>query len=170
MLEPKYLDVLRIIVQRLERKLFQQAGLPCKPNEEGVVAGGFLSKMLELAATAGGDPPLPEKPDTQHLQEIRGLSGNEQLVALYDSRDRLSQAWNEWNHRASLIQTRQPRWDTLNRLLSHARGLSVFEEITPQVDAIKKQRLLLSEPDPIPDLCERLTTVLRQTLLEAYES
>ena len=67
--------------QRLKlRKLFQDAGVACKPNEESDAAGRMLSHLRDLARGAGGDPPLPERPDTHHLTELEMLAGNEQLL------------------------------------------------------------------------------------------
>ena len=57
--------------QRLKlRKLFQTAGVDCKPNEEAAAAGRLLARLHELARDAGGDPPLPERPGTRHLSDL----------------------------------------------------------------------------------------------------
>ena len=54
--------------QRLKlRSLFRSAGIDCKPNEEAAAAGRLLGRLEELARDAGGDAPLPERPDTRHL-------------------------------------------------------------------------------------------------------
>ena len=43
--------------QRLKlRKLFQNAGIDCRPNEEAAAAGRLLARLHELAQDAGGDP------------------------------------------------------------------------------------------------------------------
>ena len=69
--------------QRLKlRSLFQTAGVDCKPNEEIAAAGRLLTRLGDLALNAGGDAPLPKRPDTQHLSELLALSGNEQLLAI----------------------------------------------------------------------------------------
>ena len=47
-------------IQRMVlRKLFQEANVDCKPNEEAASAITLLSKLLELANAAGGESPLP---------------------------------------------------------------------------------------------------------------
>ncbi|KFN38333.1 hypothetical protein KN63_04390, partial [Smithella sp. F21] len=43
------------------RGLYLSAGIPCKPNEESAGSTNFLSKLIELANGAGGEPPLPER-------------------------------------------------------------------------------------------------------------
>ena len=157
--------------QRLAiRKLFQEAGLDCKPQEESAVAGEFLRRMLALAESAGGEAPLPARPDIKHLHQLSSLTGNEQLVALYNERERLVGEVQAWQHAKALIQARRPRWEALNQLLDHTRGLPVFAELHPQVMAIAVQRALLAEPDHTPGLCEQLTQALRQALVAACES
>ena len=54
----------------------------CKPNEEAAAAGEFLSMLSDLARRAGGETPLPERPDTSHLLDLQSLAGNEQLVGI----------------------------------------------------------------------------------------
>ena len=73
------------------RKLFQAASVGCKPGEEAVAGPGFVGKVLELAEAAGGDAPRPEKPDSTTVKEIKALTGNEQLVKLYEEREALTQ-------------------------------------------------------------------------------
>ena len=41
------------------RKLFHDAGVDCKPNEEPAKAPVFLARLAELADHAGGEPPMP---------------------------------------------------------------------------------------------------------------
>ena len=154
--------------QRLAiRKLFQEAGLDCKPQEESAAAGEFLRRMLALAESAGGETPLPARPDIKHLHQLSSLTGNEQLVALYNERERVAGEVRAWQHAQAMIQARQPRWESLNQLLDHARGLPVFADMHPQVMAIAEQRALLAEPDHMPGLCEQLTQSLRQALVAA---
>jgi hypothetical protein len=151
------------------RKLFQEAGLGCKPGEESSVAAEFGKTVLSLAESAGGDPPLPLKPDIKHLQQIGGLSGNEQLVALYNDRDRLTKEIHDWQAIKALKEKRLPRWEVLHRLLNHAASLTIASEIRNQVEAIKTQRSLLLDPDPVPSLCESLTQALRKELVAVHK-
>jgi len=152
------------------RKLLQAAGVGFKPNEEAAAAEALVAAMLDLARAASGDAPLPAKPDMNHLLELNRLSGNDLLFAVYSDRERLSKELREWVALRDKINGRQPRWEGLNRLLSHARGMPVAEEIAPQVRAVEEQRSLAKDPDPVPDLCERLTKSLRSALVEASES
>ena len=76
--------------QRIKvRRLFQIAEVPYKPNEETTAASEFLAKLDRLAQSAGGDAPLPERPDTSHLRDLQSLTGNEQLVGILNRYDEL---------------------------------------------------------------------------------
>ena len=55
------------------RKLFQTVGIPCKSNEEALAAGRFLQELQSRATDAGGEPPMPARPDTKHLDDLKVL-------------------------------------------------------------------------------------------------
>ena len=76
--------------QRLKvRKLFKTAGVDCKPNEETAAASEFISRLSDLARSAGGEAPLPKPLDTSHLLDLQSLAGNEQLVGILNQHDEL---------------------------------------------------------------------------------
>ena len=100
---------------------------------------------------------MPAPPATQHLDEIAGLAGNAQLLELCNRRDQLKNEAATWRKNSELISQRQPRWTDLEGLVQHAAGLPVHAEVIPQVDAIRDQRSLLANPDPVPPLCQTLT-------------
>ena len=58
--------------------------MSCKGGEEAVRAGEFLTGLIALAKSAGGDAPLPAGPATTEIEDIQRLVGNEQLVAIKD--------------------------------------------------------------------------------------
>ncbi|MEI6234187.1 MAG: BREX system P-loop protein BrxC, partial [Planctomycetota bacterium] len=149
------------------KKLFQELPVSCKPGEESAAAGEYCREMLRLAESAGGEAPLPERPNTRHIFELQGLSGNEQLFALYNQRETLAQQAVAWKARKAGIEKRLPGWKSLERLLSHSTGLAVAAEVQPQRDAILDGRALLEDPDPVPGLCKKLSDELRKTLLAA---
>ncbi|MGB5987887.1 MAG: hypothetical protein WBG37_21460, partial [Desulfobacterales bacterium] len=145
------------------RKLFQKNGISAKPGEELAHAPRFLEKLLELAQNAGGDAPQPAKPATATLEEIRLTAGNEQLLALYNRREELAEAINQWSDLAKQIQTRWTAWIALKQLAGYGSGI-VDAEITAQVANIEKQRQLLAEPDLILPLVNTLAQTLREEL------
>jgi hypothetical protein len=146
------------------RKLFQAAGVGCKPGEETAAAPVFILKVIELAESAGGEPPRPEKPNLTKVKEIKALTGNDQLVKLYDERDALTQDLAGWTNTAKAVQDRLPRWSSLNDLADHAAKLPEAVEARQQMQTIETERQLLADPDPVAPLCDQLTQVLRDKL------
>jgi hypothetical protein len=159
------------VEQRLAlRRLFQEAGIQTVPNEEVNAARAFLEAMKELARKSGGDPPLPSPPSPPLLGELSGLAGNEQLLAIYKAREQLSTWRVEWANRADLIVKRYPRWNTLERLAAEARALPIAADVVPQIEAVRTNRALLNDPDPVVPLVSRLTQALRDALQREREA
>jgi hypothetical protein len=134
------------------------------------VARAFLETMKELVRNAGGEPPLPSPPSPPLLGELSGLGGNEQLVAIHEAREELSKWKADWSKRADLIAKRYPRWLALERLAAQARALPVAAEVTPQVEALRTNRALFNDPDPVVPLVSKLTQALRDALQQAREA
>ena len=156
--------------QRLKlRSLFQTAGIDCKPNEEIAAAGRLLTRLGELALNAGGDAPLPKRPDTQHLSELLALSGNEQLLATLDRHDALVANLNEWTAARMLAEERLPAFQQLEALARHANGLDAATDVAPQMEAIVADCRLLDASDPVPGLAATLTDALRSVLVQSQE-
>lgn len=154
--------------QRLKvRKLFQTAGIPCKPNEEVAAAGQFLARLADLAIGAGGEAPLPERPDTRPLLDLQSLAGNEQLAGILNQHDALLKNIEDWTKARELAEKRLPAYQHLLKLLRHAEGLNAAKEATPQVEAIAANRSLLDAADPVPDLARALADTLRAALVQA---
>lgn len=159
------------VQQRLAvRKLLQEAGVRVTPDDESNAARDLLEKMKALADDTGGQPPLPLPPSTAKLAELTMLDGNEQLVALYEAREDLSRQFADWQKRKELTAKRLPRWEVLERLHREARSLQVAAELAPQIDALRTNRALLNDPDPVPPLAQTLAQALRTALREAREA
>lgn len=154
------------VAQRIQiRKLLQKI-LSNKVNqgEELAFVPQFLVSAKGLADRAGGEAPKPANCDTASLDEIRLTSGNEQLLALYNRRDELSDAIDAWTDRVARIEKRLPSWNILTRLMKQANGLSDADVLVAQVKHIEQQRQLLEEPDPIAPLINSFTQLLREEL------
>ena len=164
--------------QRLKvRKLFQTAEVACNPNEEGITAGDFLSKLRELAHGAGGEAPLPQRPDTSHLLDLQSLAGNERLVGILNRHDELGKNIDDWTKAHDLVEKRLLSHKRLESLARHAEGLDAANEAQPQIEAIAANRSLLDATDPVLDLTKVLADALRVALaseekhyLEIYDS
>ncbi len=151
------------------RKVLQEAGCPCKPGEELANIPAFIQSMLQKAQSAGGEPPCPHRPGTTYLDEIKALTGNEQIMAIYNQRDDLLKQIKEWEERKATIQKRLPDWSTLEILLDLAKGLKPVEKLVEHAEAIKFSRLLLAEPNPMLELNEQATQLLRKALNHAHD-
>ncbi len=146
------------------RKLFQAAGVGCKPGEEAAAAPEFITRAIELAESAGGDPPRPAQPVVGTIKEIKALGGNEQLAKLHEERDALTKDLAAWSKDAKSIQDRLPRWTSLNHLADHANALPEAAEVRQQMQTIEAERQLLADPEPVAPLCDQLTQILRDKL------
>ena len=156
------------ITQRLGiRKLLQNIKIPCKPNEESAAISLMIAEMKKRAEHAGGDAPRLERPSIIYIEDMEGLAGNDQLIEVFDNRDKIDADAENWIDFADEIEKRMPRWTTLQSLLKHADGISAIADVKKQADAIYNKRLLLSNPDPLPDLCDEATKLLRDALVKA---
>ena len=146
------------------RGLFQTAGVSVASGEEERGAAEFLAAFRALAAAAGGPPPLPEPPVSTLLDDLGRKTGNEQLSALHENREELRQLWQKWSALVERAAPRREQWDRTMRLRNRAAGLSVMEEVGPELDTILARRSVLVEPNPVAPLAKKLADALRQEL------
>jgi hypothetical protein len=151
------------------RKLFHEAGVDCKPNEESAKAPEFLAHLTELAERAGGEPPLPPQPAKAQLETLRGLGGAEQLAEILKQQDALAKQAKDWSKLAELAGKRKPAWETLCVLLKHADSLPEAEELRKQAEAVESERRLLDASDPIPDIRKEAVAALRTAVTSAHK-
>lgn len=153
------------VTQRLAlKKLFQDAGIGTKPNEESLSAVRYLEQLRETNSRAGGDTPVPVRPNSACIEHLQSLSANAQLVAIYDAREQLAADRVQWTKSADAIAQRLPRWRELGCLAMHAHRLPVSEEVKTELSAIVDGRRLLDVPDPVPPLQQTLASALRAEL------
>ncbi len=150
------------------RKLFHAAGVDCKSNEETAKAPIFLARLAELADHAGGEPPMPARPTTAHLDTLRGFGGTEQLTEILKAHDTLAQQAKDWGRLAELAGKRKPAWETLCTLLKHADAMAGVDELRKQAEAVKSERRLLDASDPVPDIRKAATDALRAAVTAAH--
>jgi hypothetical protein len=150
------------------RKLFQLLDVGCKHTEEGVKAPEFIRALLVLAASAGGNPPIPAPPATAYILDIQNQVGNDQLASLRDQIDTITASIASWKNAKALIAQRLPAWQVLERLSSHTAGIEDAGDARKQIDAIRAHRQLLDATDPVPALRTMLTELLRQALNSAH--
>lgn len=158
------------VSQRIKlRKLYQSAGVNCKPGEESSNAGQFLAKLKELAAHAGGEPPMPPSPSTAHIDNLRGLAGNEQLSEILKNHDELVKQIKGWQTAGDMTLKRRPAWETLQKLLRHAAGQQGAADLQQQADAVRDDRRLLDASDPVPSIYKGITSILRSAINKIFD-
>jgi hypothetical protein len=150
------------------RRLFQDANIPCKADEETAAAHKFLAALDDLAAKAGGEPPMPANPNTTTLETIRALAGNEMLAAMLKEHDELKKLLEKWQSLAALATKRKPAWQTLEKLLEHANCLAEAAELQKEADAVRDERRLLEDSDPVPAIHDMLVKLLRAAIKKAH--
>ena len=85
------------------RGLFQKAGLSNVQNgQDSASVPKFVSDLTALAKAAGGEAPRPKRDDVSHLADIANRVGNDQLLAIYDQRDRLTREIAGWQERGGI--------------------------------------------------------------------
>ncbi|MCY4374291.1 MAG: BREX system P-loop protein BrxC, partial [Spirochaetaceae bacterium] len=140
--------------------------LQIKGGEEAAKAHEFIAQCRELALGAGGDPPLPQVPDTRLLDELFGLTGNEQLAAILDKQDQIERAVKDWKELGDLAKARTGVWELANALHRYADGElgDVAPAVGEQLSAISAQRSLLDDTDHVGPCVTRLADALRGAL------
>ena len=152
------------------RKLFQGLGLSCKSGEEGSRAGDFLTGLVELANSAGGDAPLPAPPPLKEVEDTQRLGGNEQLVAIKNRASEWEMKIKDWQAAKNLIDDRLPKWALAERLARHAAPIEGAKPILDEKEAVIAQRLLLKSSDPASGIRKGLAGTLRKTVQKRFSA
>ena len=156
--------------QRIDLRLLATTmDVPAVAGEETDAAPQILTRLANLAKTAGGEPPLPERPDLTPVIRLQSLAGNAQLVALHEERDQLAAYYNDWSGIVAKKDQREPEWDELTKLLGYAGPLPVSGNVGVQVEAIRRQRSLLDDPNPLTPFLIDLRSALRSTVAAAHQ-
>jgi hypothetical protein len=147
----------KIEVKGLATKL----GIPVAGIADADIPGRIVDRLLSLADQAGGDPPLPAVPSHEIARDLQGLTANEQTLRIHERMAELLAHAEHWTALAATKDTRVAAWSELHDLLLHAEGGDDKAEIDAQVDAIRRDRSLLEDPDPVGPLLVRLASTLR---------
>ena len=143
------------------------ASIAVKPNDVHQHVGDFMRAAREIAKRAGGDAPLPAIPAPPVLDEIAGMVGNAQLRHLYGARNDLNTFMSEWGTLSSRRTARLEAWHRLGHAVRHADGLPEAQSVQAEMTAVREQRSLLAESDPLAGLDDRLTGALRAAVTDA---
>ena len=148
------------------RGLFQKANVSVKSGEEEVKARAFLDAVRQLAEQASGDAPKPALPDMSFLNDLSSLHGTEQLSKILDQKDAIEASIRDWTHVRSVIDTREPAWNTLKRLSRYTSGLPVHDTVISEMGAIESNRSLTHSTDLVTPLVSQAANALRAAVTE----
>jgi len=159
-------------VQKLAiRKLFQESGLPkITPGNEPADAARFVEHAKAIAAQAGGNTPAPMAPAAPDVTAHEALAGNELLMALYDQKDTLLAKIKTWQATGEEITKRLPAFGLAEKLVVQAVGLAEQGEWSATLIAIRANRSLLDDPDPVSHVLKAAANALRSGLTQAHKA
>ena len=165
-------NVVLTAVQKLGvRKLFQAAGLPkTTPGQEATDALELVRHAKALAAQAGGDAPAPLAPTAPEWVALESLTGNELLMALYEQRDALAATIKTWQATGQAIAQRLPAFALAEKLVAHAVGLAEQPGWSATLIALRANRSLLDDPDPVAPVLKATANALRAALTQAHQA
>lgn len=153
----------RLLVRKLITSLVQ-----CKSGEEGGKAPEFLTALVALGRSAGGNAPLPSPPATTEIEDIQRLIGNEQLVAIKDKAADLGSRIKEWTAARDLAAKRLPIWEVVEHLARHTGDMPEAKPHLDQIEAIRAHRLLLESTDSVAPIRIAVAGLLREAVSSAY--
>lgn len=145
------------------RKMFTAVEIPCATGEEFKKSNIFLDNLKELAGKISGDSPLPEKINTQFIEEIKFRDGNERLATILTDIKDLKTKFIDWKTNVKVVEDRLPLWEQLKQLVTFGEG-DDFALMMKEIRAIDDDRLLLQNPDLIKPLLEQATQLLNKKL------
>jgi hypothetical protein len=159
-------------VQKLAiRKLLQEAGLPkITPGNELADAVHFVDHAKASAAQAGRDAPAPMAPAGLEVAALESLTGNELLMALHDQRDALLAKIASWQATGKEIAKRLPAFGLTEKLVAQAVGLAEQPEWSATLIAIRANRSLLDDPDPVSHVLKAAANALGAGLILAHKA
>jgi hypothetical protein len=152
------------------RGLMTAAHVDHTAGQEGAAIGALLQRLKDLADRAGGAPPLPEVPDTSHIDQLLALAGNKQVKAVAAEQARLRADHDAWSAIGKDREERLATWQKLDGLLGHAEGQPVTDQVKIDRDAIAAGRQLMQSPDPVAPLVTKVSGALRAALTAAVDA
>ncbi|MBU2228449.1 MAG: BREX system P-loop protein BrxC [Proteobacteria bacterium] len=153
------------------RKLLQEAGLPkIIPGNEPADALRFVDHAKAIATQAGGDAPAPMAPTAPEITALESHSGNDLLMELHDQRDALLGKIKIWQATGKEITKRLPAFVLTEKLVAQAIGLAEQAEWSATLIAIRANRSLLDDPDPVSHVVNAAANALRAGLTQAHKA
>jgi hypothetical protein len=145
--------------------LLTEVGIRFEKGQEALALSALLDRLEAKAKTSGGEAPAPAPDTVPDFVKLRGLSGNDLLVALAERTSDLRDKVKAWDEADRQISARLKVFHLAKRLVE----LGATEQNETLQD-IKTHRYLLANPDPLPPIISEASAALRTRLNETYSS
>lgn len=113
---------------------------------------------------------MPPPLSATDIDDLKKLVGNEQLLAIKDKEADLKKKIDGWKKAREVVSQRKPVWDLVERMEKHAASLPGAGEPLAQIEAIRRERLLLESVDPVTPVRVALAALLRKAAIEAQHA
>ncbi len=155
--------------QELEVLNVLQSMTDVKSGQELEKVPEFLERVRSLADRISGAAPLPEPPNMDPVDEVARLSGNERLAKLHDHKEWFHEKTGEWQSMANRKDRRETEWSQLQTALRQGQDLGGMEDVREEAGAVRRQRSLLQETNPVESPLDRATELLREELQAVHK-
>ena len=158
--------VVATVAQKMAvRRLLDAAKVKYETNSEVVALGELLVVLDTAARGSGGEAPAPAAEAVPDGAILKALDGVDLLVRLAENAPALIERLEAWRTAQSRIAQRLPRWHLAERLVRLGA-----EEQSAAVEAVRSNRSLLDEPDPVAAIVQSAADALRVRLNAAWEA
>ena len=148
----------------------QELGAPFGGDNLPAQCEAVAPLLRRAAQKSGGQAPAPEVPAMHELAPLEGSGGNALALEVFDAREVLLARFKEWSARGARLEARLPRWDEWTRLLDLAPELETLDGPRQTRDAMRTNRSLLSDPDPVTPAWNETLDALRVALEGAHRA
>jgi hypothetical protein len=143
----------------------------CRPDDAEIEAPRYVATLKDTCNRIAGPAPRPAATLPDLLDELDKLTGKDLVKRLSLEEKSVQQLAQDLQAQAAKVQVREPRWADLTQLMAYLGDDDAV--LRAERQAVLDGRLLLAEPDPVPDLLHRASDVLRSrlnTTFAAYAS
>lgn len=151
--------------QKLTAKAYLRGlGIDCKELSEGMEKLEVL--LYELQENSGGEPPLPNKIEIDHIDEVKKRTTRERIIYICENKQAIDATIVKAKDTADKIKKNQKIWDKILKLVDSARDLTGIDVFVKRVGVIRTNRQLIDTPDYIEPLFRDITDWLRDEIFE----
>lgn len=158
--------VVATVAQKMAvRRLLDAAGVRYETNSEITHLPELLTVLETAARGSGGDAPAPAAEAVPEGAILKALAGADLLVRLAENAPALIERLTAWRSAQVRIGERMSRWVLAERLVQ----LGATAQASA-LEAVKTNRSLLAEPDPVTPIIQSAADALRVQLNAAWET